>query len=418
MKNIIFAPVFLFVLSFASCSYDPVEKSNLFLSEQEINEIISDGRLYTLDEIKDSFMTERGNFFDSVQTYRTRSYKYIGVDTLFLFSIDTLPKNGPSIYIRGRITTDDMAGNFYKSFVIQQMVKGQQQALRISVDISSIGGSYQKGQEILIRCNGLALGRYANQPQLCVPSYNNNIYANKAEEKVGWAPGRIPAPLFKNAVYRIGLPDISKIHYDEYTIEEITGPTSIMNAKCAYNDQSMVIKNSRYMDGLAVVLRNLHCTGEYANTTPELLTTNTYNPSLNDINGTPDDPNANLFAPTTQNMGYPQSRIFASANDNQSATNPLQRSVINLSTSEYARYAHFFLPARISTDSTGNLTFNYEYFSGDIYGILGFYMDNGNYDADKFSWSVSPSSLQDLHLKDSVGRYWNKGYNIEFGESF
>ena len=66
------------------------------------------------------------------------------------FSIDTIPVGGEQVYIRGRIITDDQGGNFYKSLVIQEMVNGEQQTLRISVDASSSGGRYQLGQEIMI----------------------------------------------------------------------------------------------------------------------------------------------------------------------------------------------------------------------------------------------------------------------------
>ena len=90
----------------------------------------------------------------------------------------TIPVGGPQIYIRGRIVTDDQGGNFYKTIVIQEIVNGKQQALRLSVDASSAGGAYLLGQEIMIHVNGLGIGKYANEPQLCVPSYNNNLNAN------------------------------------------------------------------------------------------------------------------------------------------------------------------------------------------------------------------------------------------------
>lgn len=389
-----------------SCTNDAIDPSDIFFTEDKVAELTQDGRIYTLEELKNTFMTERGNFYDSVQTYRTRAYKYIGADTMFLFSIDTLPKGGPGIYIRGRITTDDVAGNFYKSLVIQQIVEGKQQALRVSVDMGSVGGMYAKGQEILIRCNGLAIGRYANQPQLCVPSYNNNIYATNAEQKVGWAPGRIPAPMFIKATTRIGLPDASKIRYDVMTIADIVGSNASMDDKCEYFDQITVIEQARNMDGLAICVRNLHCTGEYSSTDGTMHNCTTYNPNSNTTNGIPGlDGNANVFGPTTANIGYPQSRIFADATDNSSADFK-QRKVINLSTSEYARYAHYYLPAKIMRDENNVLTFDYSYYSGDVYGILGFYMDNGRYNASKFAWSISPSSLSDLQLRDSTGGWW------------
>ena len=215
-----------------ACTPDAVDSSKLFLNEQQAEEIISQGTLLTLQQFKDSFMTEKGNYLSDTTLYRTRATKD---GKTYLFSIDTIAKRETPIYIRGRVTTDDYAGNFYKTLCIQQVfVNGNdttQQALRLSVDAGSIGGLYQLGQEILIRVDGLAIGRYANQPQLCLPSYNNNIYANKAEEKVGWASGRIPIAIFKARTQCIGLPDQSQLYYETLAItdfivtEQMSGAT-------------------------------------------------------------------------------------------------------------------------------------------------------------------------------------------------
>ena len=172
--------------------------------------------------------------------------------------MDTIPSFGKGIYIRGRVTTDDYAGNFYKAMVIQQVVDGEQQNLRISLDLGSSGGMYQIGQEILIRCNGLAVGRYANQPQLCVPSYNNNIFAMNASQKVGWAPGRIPGSFFRNVTKMIGLPDQSKLKYDTLTLDDLY--TQIPRIPTI---DSAGMAKTRYADGRLVVIKNVHFTGEY-----------------------------------------------------------------------------------------------------------------------------------------------------------
>jgi hypothetical protein len=285
--------------------------------------------------------------------YRERSK----AGNYYLFSIDTIPVSDTPIYIRGRVTTDDYAGNFYKTLCIQQMVNGKQQAIRLSVDAGSIGGLYQLGQEILIRVDGLAIGRYANQPQLCLPSYNNNIYANKAEQKVGWAAGRIPFAIFKARTQCIGTPDKSKLYYDTLKITDYNHITSLVEA--------------RSWDAKLVCIENVHFTGQYDNNgTPTNCTT-----------GDPEtDGNANVFAPTTENMNYPQSRVIKDAQDKWTL----------VSTSEYAKYAHFYLPAN-----------NYW---GDVVGILGFYYDNGlnynRYPPEASDWSISIRSVDDLKLYD------------------
>ena len=203
-------------MGITACNYD-VQMDKLYLSEEGVAEQVADGKIYTINEFLDAFMTEEGNYLSDTSLYRTRATKGDGI---YLYSIDTLPSTGSGIYIRGRVATDDFGGNFYKALVIQQIVDGKQQTLRLSVDMGSASGMYPRGQELLIRCNGLAIGRYANQPQLCVPSYNNNTNAQHAEQKVGWNPGRIPAPLCRANFKHIGLPDESKLVYDKVTIAE------------------------------------------------------------------------------------------------------------------------------------------------------------------------------------------------------
>ena len=301
-------------------------------------------------------MSEEGNYC-LPELYRERSK----AGSYYLFSIDTIPASEKPVYIRGRVTTDDYAGNFYKTLCIQQVfVNGSdttQQALRLSVDAGSVGGLYQLGQEILIRVDGLAIGRYANQPQLCLPSYNNNIHANKAEEKVGWASGRIPIAIFKARTQSIGMPDKSKLYYETLKITD-------------YNN-ILDLEDARSWDAKLVRIKNVHFTGQYYNNgTPAKCTT-----------GDPEtDQNANVFAPTTNNLNFPQARVFYDENNNHSA----------VSTSEYAKYAHFYLPA--------------ENYWGDVVGILGFYYDNGlkfsQYPPAKDDWAISIRSVDDLRLYD------------------
>ncbi len=377
-----------------ACNSEPQEK-DLFFSEEEVAKLTADGQLYTINEFLDAYMTEKGHFVHN-NLYRTRAiYAVSGMDTLYLFSIDTIPTDGPGIYIRGRVTTDDYGGNFYKSMVIQQVVGGEQQALRISMDAGNVNGLYPRGQEMLIRCNGLSIGRYANQPQLCVPSYNNNVYAQNAEQKVGWAPGRIPIARFKKAVKRIGLPDESKLVY-----EEITDPT----VYTSHVNHSDVIA-ARKWDGRLVRIKGVHFTGEYSSNGTRTACS-AYSSSASTSGDPEKDGNANVFGPTTLGVGYPQGRVIATDGDVP----------FIVSTSEYAKYAHYYLPSKISTDVK---TFDYTAYSGDVVGILGFYQDNGTsavkYGLSWDDWSVTPCRITDIQMEDETGAAW---VPVEFSKSY
>ena len=359
----------LLVLCFGfmlSCTPSAIDESSLFLTEDQADELISQGTLLTLEQFKDSFMTEKGNYLSDTTLYRTRATKD---GKNYLFSIDTIPVSDKPIYIRGRVTTDDYAGNFYKAMCIQQIVDGEQQALRLSIDAGSVGGLYQISQEILIRVDGLAIGRYANQPQLCLPSYNNNIYANNAEQKIGWAPGRVPLAIFRARTQCIGKPDVSQLVYDEYEIKEFT---SVLN-----------LQETRKWDAKLVRIKNVHYTGEYFESNGTVSKCSTGNPE--------DDTNANVFAPTTENIGYPQGRIIADANGNKTV----------ISSSEYAKFAYFYLPGADKNGIT-----NCPKYVGDVVGILGYYNDNARYDPAADDWAISIRSLDDLQLFDADGNLW------------
>ncbi len=364
------------ILGLASCEPKGLTEKDVFAptDNASLDAILKaenpDGqyKIYNFNSLLNApFMSETGNFKSDSCLYRTRS-KYGSYE---LFSIDTLPVNGPGIYIRGRIATDDYGGNFYKSLVIQQVndwenggAAIEQQCLRISVDMGSANGMYPQGQEILIRCNGLAIGRYANQPQLCIPTYNNNIFAGSYTEKTGWAPGRIPAAEFRNATRLIGTPDKSKLVYETLTLADMqTKYTS------KYND----IVGARKVDGRLVKITDVHFSGEYNDLKKGITPCNHYKADTTD-NGNPElDENACTFGPTTGNVGHPQSRYVKDASNTHKAL---------VSSSEYARYAYFYLPAAK--------------YVGSITGILGYYMDNGNFAPDETKWSVTPCNIGDI----------------------
>lgn len=357
----------------SACQPTPIAESTVFLSEADVAQLVADngGTVYTINDFLDKYMTEQGNYLGDSTLYRTRATNGDGV---YLFSLDTLPSTGNGIYIRGRITTDDYAGNFYKALCIQQVVNGQQQALRISVDGSSVSGMYPLGQEILIRVNGLAIGRYADQPQLCVPSYNNNYTASNAVQKIGWAPGRIPWARFQQATKRIGQPSPALLHVDTLLISDFQSIT----------DEATM----RKWDGKLVCIKNIFYTGEYE-----------YNGTFTSCTtGDPEkDSNANVFAPTTGNVGYPQSRVISDGTN---------RTMV--SCSEYAKFAHFYLPGANNTGVS-----ECPNWVGSVTGILGQYRDNARYAHDQYDWSITIRSMDDLKLVNG-GEKWEGKYRVEY----
>ncbi|MBR1923641.1 MAG: hypothetical protein IJ838_07880 [Paludibacteraceae bacterium] len=371
MKTIhIFSAIAMIGCTLMACQ--PNEPAAQYITNEQADQAISSvgGKLLQLDDLKKyPYMTAGGNYCDSA-LYRLRAWK-VG-DSIAVYSIDTIPTDQP-LFIRGRITTDDMAGNFYKAFCIQQIVNGVQQGLRISVDASSIGGMYQLGQEIQIRVDGLAIGRYANQPQLCVPNYDNANYKLHQDQKQGWAPGRIPFGEFRKRTQLIGLPQAPV--YDTMLISDFVNLTDPVAA--------------RMIDGRLVCLKDVHYTGSLSdNGTPKQCS-----------NGDPaTDKEANVFAPTTENNNYPQSRIIADQNGNQTL----------VSVSEYAKFAKYYLPGANRSGISGCASYE-----GTIVGIIGYYRDQAANAPAWDDWSITIRSMDDLKLYHT--RYGGEWTRIEYG---
>lgn len=376
-KYILYFVLCTFVLSLASCEPKALTEDDVFFTEAQVAELTADGDIYNLNDFLDTFMTEEGTYHNDTTPYRERSYD--ATHGIYLYSVDTIRTGGRGIYIRGRITTDDYAGNFYKSMVIQQIVNGEQQNLRISVDLGSSAGMYQMGQEILIRCNGLAVGRYANQPQLCVPAYNNNIYAMNSAQKVGWAPGRIQGSVFRRATRMLGTPNRNLLKYDSLTLAELFAEENFVKKPAGAKINAENMDKIRKMDGRLVVIKNVWFTGQLENS-GKLEDCDTQHPDSSS--------NANVFAPTTNNIGYPQSRVISDG------TNALM-----CSSSEYAKFAYYYLPGADKNGVT-----ECKNWQGNITGVLGWYKDKASDLADSkltgYEWSVTPRGIKNIGIED------------------
>ena len=67
-----------------------------------------------------------------------------------------------SVIIEGYVISDDKAGNFYKSFYIQDETGG----IEIKLGKTTIYNDYKRGQRVVVVCNGLFLGEYGGMKQL------------------------------------------------------------------------------------------------------------------------------------------------------------------------------------------------------------------------------------------------------------
>ena len=73
--------------------------------------------------------------------------------------------------IKGRVTANDIRGNIYKQFMIQD----ETGALIVAVNESGMSGYLAEGQEIIIDLKGLYVGGYRQQPEIGSPYNGTSI---------------------------------------------------------------------------------------------------------------------------------------------------------------------------------------------------------------------------------------------------
>lgn len=298
--------------------FDPMSK------EQLMGEKITSTT--TIEKILDTYMT-------NYDPYTNTSTKSAG-----LFTADTIPMQ-PELIINGIVTSSDIDGNIYKYIVVQEE-EPDGRAIKISVDASGLSSIYPLGKRVSVVLNGLVIGKYAQSPQIGV--LYENLSRVKDDVSTGTKiyriePGRMPFPIAYKHIIGCGMPEPQDIKADTMTIKEIinAGPS-------VYNK--------------LVCIKNAYFTGMGAN--------------FGQPASIPND--QKIFAPSTNVIGYPQSREIKDPTGS-----------IFVSTSEYAKFANKPLPPSSSV--------------GYITAIVGWYNDRDEtLSSSKIYHQLTLRSLNDL----------------------
>ena len=396
----------LAILLPACHQYEPVSE-DAFVTEEN-----SWKATMTIGELVDTYLTVEGD----IKPVRENDFNKDGVTPTGVFSIDTLPRlnadGSNAIIIRGRIVSEDVAGNLYKTLVIQDE-KHPEQGLKLSIDAGSLSGIYPIGQLVAIRCNGLVLGKYAAQVQLGVAFFNTDKEPDwqpgATGSKVGWEPGRIPLPIFQKAVQLIETPNKSKLVVDSMEVSEITGWVAPYYVPSEAGYKSIAQLASRL-----VRLKNVYFTQISGDPSDVTVPANSYNYEVKAFCDLPDTiitnesdmaqwrQQSSVFAPESyKSQGYPQGRNIATVGS--------PTIWMSVSTSEYAKFAQATIPSPIydAPSSTATVVGQFE---GDIIGILGVYSDKGkNVGYMNEAFSLTIRSLKDIQLKATADGYYRIG---------
>lgn len=301
MKTKIFKIAGLFtLLLFASCAktdFDVVSPDKLTGDSLQTT--------YTIQQLLTEFNVSDYDAYTDTVTYKST-----------LFTTNKIV-SANEVVISGVVTSTDLEGNVYKYLTVQETFPGGR-AVKISIDGAGLSGLYPLGQRVWIRCNDLYIGNYAQSAVLGYKytNYGKSKFKASIDSTIYRVePGRIALPIAKKVIHSYGLPDKSLAKADTMTIAQIKA------AGVAVHNKLVCIKNAFF-------------TGKGAN-----------NGSVANITDA-----ELIFAPSTNGVGYPQSREI------QDGTGSMF-----VSTSEYSKFANKVLP-----------TSNYR---GRITAIVGFYND-------------------------------------------
>ncbi len=263
-------------------------------------------------------------------TYSIARLKKDFLNQSSLFSVTRVVSPG-QVVVNGIVTSSDAEGNVYKYMTIQEEMPGGQ-ALKISVDVSGLSGIYPLGQRVSVICNDLYLGNFAQSPQLGVH------FRNTGRNPVRIEPGRMPKYFSDKSIIAYGMPDTLAVVADTMTLAQIRA------AGTAVYNKLVCIKGAWF-------------TGRGADF------------------GVPATISANdqIFAPSTNGIGFPQSREIQ---DGSGVS-------MFISTSEYSKFATRRIPA-----ST---------IKGNITAIVGWYNDRDvPASASKIYHQLTLRSIRDL----------------------
>ena len=163
------------------------------------------------------------------------------------------------LWVKGRITTTDRSGNFYKSFYIQDSETGP--GIEVKIGKSSLYNEYKLGQEVYINLDGLCVGEYG---------WKSGDYAGEGMVQIGledpsgeYATSYIEHQYIINShIYRGDPNDIKVIKPRVVTIDDLPAYKSyVYKGLTKWNLENPETQADNPCIGALITLENL----EYAN---------------------------------------------------------------------------------------------------------------------------------------------------------
>ena len=137
------------------------------------------------------------------------------------------------IQIKGRVTGNDIGGNIYSEFALQD---DSGEGILICVSKGGLFAQLPVGQEVLVSLKDLYIGMYGNMPQIGTPYTNKSGYT---------FPSRMNYNVWEKKFKLIGTPDPSKVEAETFDVSKMKEVDYIKSKR----GKLMKLENVEMVDG-------------------------------------------------------------------------------------------------------------------------------------------------------------------------
>jgi hypothetical protein len=173
-------------VAMVSCSEDPELPPMIVPTATTVDSVNT-----TIKEVKEKYWNSDKNYIDTIG----------------------LTESGQHVYVKGRITGNDVTGNIYKYLYIQD----ETAALAFSIDNSSLSDSYKVGQEIIVDLTNMYIGKYSSELLIGNPEWYSSGNT--------WEAGRMTLDAFASHAQTNGLANTDKLTVTTTDIATIQAAT-------------------------------------------------------------------------------------------------------------------------------------------------------------------------------------------------
>ena len=169
-------------------------------------------------------------------------------------------------YMTGYVISDDRTGNFFEELIVQDAAQNPQGGIRILIDVNPLFTTYEFGQKIFIKLDGLSAGLENGMPTLGIldgeriagiPSFSQNKFIIRSSEVAEIVPLKTTIPEISDQLLNVFV-ELNKMQFEESQVmgdrpftfaaepsDQFNGERILQSCK---NNSSMLMSTSTFCD--------------------------------------------------------------------------------------------------------------------------------------------------------------------------